>query len=202
MNRKLHKVGCLLLIVMILTGCNFLSSLRPTTPTVNPPTSTSANHLTATTAPADTLTPTETAAPRTIVDTPTGTSHSIMLSEYMDVGSEPGQWIGGVSWVDKFNFNYQGGIVLLAGSEDGSLPFALDDALRLTILQPDGTLGTFYYEMYDPDCTEGMVCEAGPFDLTEFFSPGLNFVKIEIIDLYPGAWGVSELFLVEFTQTD
>jgi hypothetical protein len=199
MNRVFLKVIYLFLAGLILAGCSFISSIRPATPTTIPPTVTSTTQPTAAIAPTETQTPTETAAPHLVGETPTGTSHAVKLNEYMDVGSEPGQWIGGVSWLGKSTFDYQGGVVLLAGSEDGSLPFGLDDALRLTILQPDGTLGTFYYEMYDPDCAGGMVCDAGPFDLTEYFSPGLNFIKLEIIDLYPGSWGASELFLVEFT---
>jgi hypothetical protein len=93
-------------------------------------------------------------------------------------------------------FLYRGGTVLLSGIEDGMMPIFVDDALRLTIIRPDGTVRDFYYD-FSWDCQYHLVY-VGPIDLTDYLLPGNNVIHAEILDQCISAWGTKGLWLVEF----
>jgi hypothetical protein len=144
--------------------------------------------------PTDTPVPT----PAAISSPPVGTPVGIELSGFMDDSKATEQWRGGPSWSGDISYDYQGGAVLLAGSADGTVPIQdLDDALRLTVTHPDGTTAQFYVDTTGISCTKNQ-CDLGPYDITDLFVTGTNQVKTEIIDLWPTAWGIKELWLVTF----
>ncbi len=205
MDKRLLKVCCLIFTAFLFGGCNMLSYFPTTTPTIMPPTQTNTTTnpvTTSTQLPTATQTPSLTWMPTPVVveNIPAGIPQATKLCDPLDGWTNTEEWIGGTQWMRQIFFTYHGGTVLFSSSADGSQPIHLDDVVQLTIPHPNKTIETFYYEMVDPDCSGGIACEAGPFDLTEYFYPGQNTVKIEIIDLYPEAWGVSSLYLVEFSK--
>lgn len=136
--------------------------------------------------------------PAAISSLPAGTPFGIELCEFMDNNKATEQWRSGPNWSGDLSYDYQGGVVLLAGSADGTVPIQdLDDALRLTVTHPDGTKSTFYVDVSGIECSKDQ-CDLGPFDITSYFVVGTNQVKTEIIDLWPTAWGIKDLWLVTF----
>src|SRR4051794_10101927 len=49
----------------------------------------------------------------------------------------------------SFTINYTGGAVTVAGDPTGVGQFAVDDALRITIIRPDKTKSTYYHDFSD-----------------------------------------------------
>lgn len=77
-----------------------------------------------------------------------------------------------MAWVADKKVEYQGGIVHLSGQPDGMSPFFVDDALRLSVIRPDGSVRILYVDA----SASGQLREMGPFDLTAYFLPGTNMV--------------------------
>ena len=105
-------------------------------------------------------------------------------------------WTRRTAWAGDVSFTYKGGAVLLAGASNGLVPLTVDDAFRLTVLRPDESTETFYYDI-SADCTQPL-SKVGPFELNGYFLPGLNKVHVEVIDMCETAWSASGLWLIEF----
>jgi hypothetical protein len=154
--------------------------------------------LTRTPTPSMTPSPTETVTPTPwmIQTRPAGYSYPTRII-YPLWGEIPGDiWLRRTAWVRDMTFTYHSGQVLLSGGEDGMKQIFMDDALRLFIVRPDGSQSEFYL---DPsiDCQYHRHL-VGPYDLTEYFQPGVNLVHAELIDMCPKGWGIDGLYLVEF----
>src|SRR4051794_4467405 len=53
----------------------------------------------------------------------------------------------------SFVINYTGGTVTVAGDPTGVGQFAVDDAVRITVIRPDKTKSTYYHDFSDyPAC--------------------------------------------------
>lgn len=173
----------------------------PTIPPVIPPTATTTPLAPGTTplplptqAPMAALTPTR--GPRTVKETPAGEPFAIQLAGNIG-GDVPGsEWRRRIVWETDIEFVYDGGPVYLTGSPDGLAPFEVDDAIRLTIARPDGSVETFHYDN-SSNCTRSLRA-VGPFELTDYFALGGNMVHVEIIDMCATGWGTDGLWLVEF----
>ena len=190
----------LLAALLALTSCKpLLWIIIPPTATPTPsltPTITATPTVTATATITPSPTPTATPTPFVVWGRPPGSSRPTRII-YALGGELPGdQWFRRTAWAGDLEFFHQGGRVLLAGSEDGNATIFVDDAVRLTIVRPDGSTRIFQYDA-SLDC-QYHLRKVGPFDLTEYFLPGSNVVQTEILDQCYSAWGTKGLWLVEF----
>lgn len=191
------KTILIILVAILLSGCRLSETVFKKARALVQPAGTS-TPLTLTSTPDLLPTDTPIPTPAAISSLPAGTPVGVELCEYMDNNKATEQWRGGPNWFGDLSYEYQGGEVLLAGSADGAVPIQdLDDALRLTVTHPDGTKARFYIDTTGITCTKNQ-CDLGPYDITDLFVTGTNQVKTEIIDLWPTAWGIKELWLVEF----
>lgn len=78
------------------------------------------------------------------------------------------------------NVNFSGGTVTLAGSDDGSGAFAVDDEVVVDVTRPDATVASFSHDFW----STGSEVAAGPFDLTSLFQTGDNTVRVRGRDVY------------------
>jgi len=203
MKFTFRSVFVIVLSTFLLAGCQFgkvvfekVQALIQPADVPSSVLSTSIPNFLPTNAPVATDTPAPT--PVAITSLPAGTPTGIELCGFKDDDKATEQWRSGPNWSGILSYEYHGGVVLLAGSADGAVPIQdLDDALRLTVTHPDGTTAQFYIDTIGISCTKNQ-CELGPYDITDLFAAGTNRIKTEIIDLWPTAWGIKELWLVEF----
>jgi hypothetical protein len=78
-----------------------------------------------------------------------------------------------------FKFTYSGqGRIILAGSDDGTLPTLVDDRLDLAVQPPSGPARTFDHD-YSNKCTQTKA-ELPPQDVTNLFTAGVNTVILRL----------------------
>ena len=197
----------ILLTVMALTilACAFVipssSSVPSSTPT-EPLAPTSTASATKTSGP--TVTPKPTFTPRPdvvlVIERPPGSAFPVKITDaiWKDFRQEniPEKlFTQRVVWVADIKFNDLGGRVLLSGASDGMKPLVVDDVLRITVIHSDGTTDFFEHNFaWSSTIPQG----SGPYDLTDYFRPGLNMLYVEIFDYYYSAWGTDGIWIVEF----
>ena len=94
------------------------------------------------------------------------------------------------------SFRYTSGRVLLARNCDGTRPLNVDDGIVVEVTRPSGSSAPAFDHDFSGGCS-GVITDAGPFDLTSMFSPGINTVKVRFRDLCAqGGSGTSRVVLV------
>jgi hypothetical protein len=96
----------------------------------------------------------------------------------------------------SFTINYTGGSVTLAGDPTGVGQFAVDDAIRITVIRPDKTKSTYYHDFSDyPTCGGRPIVWIDPVDLSSRLKPGVNTIKLAFKDTCGGLEGTEETWL-------
>jgi hypothetical protein len=83
------------------------------------------------------------------------------------------------------------GPVVLAGDEEGQVPFGADDAIALEIVRPDGTRAFWSFD-FSAQCT--VITFSEPIDVSAYFEPGINQVTIRLRDACGTAEGNASLY--------
>ncbi|MEZ4829083.1 MAG: TcdA/TcdB pore-forming domain-containing protein [Bacteroidia bacterium] len=118
----------------------------------------------------------------------------VMLSPYHLGKSDVTFPLPMVFYTNEVLFEYLDGKVWLCSNIDGSGQIYVDDKIRLTISNPDGTQKEYSFDYSYGNC--GRIIPGPPIDISGLFRPGINKVKIELIDLYYNSQGSSEFYLV------
>jgi hypothetical protein len=96
----------------------------------------------------------------------------------------------------QFTINYTGGTVTVAGDPTGVDQFAVDDALRITVIRPDKTRASYYHDFSDfPLCAGTPIQPIDPIDLTSQLKPGVNTIKFAFQDTCGSVEGTEEIWL-------
>ena len=158
---------------------------------------------TSTALPTRTPGPTSTPIPVAVVVTsrPPGNPVPIRITspigyDYKFLGIPENLWFRRVAWVADVRVDYGGGIVILSEAASGTAPLVVDDILTIKVLHENSGSDTFQYD-FSANSPSGPR-EAGPFDLTAFFHPGLNMLYVTIYDYGYSYWGTEGLWIVEF----
>jgi hypothetical protein len=111
----------------------------------------------------------------------------------------PEDCCGAIFATFNVSFDYEGGKVLWAGSQDGTASTKVDDIANITVSGSNGTHNTsFVYGTSNP--CQG-VFSKGPQDITSLFSPGTNNVTVTLQDNTCGInYSSSPLWIVPGAQ--
>jgi hypothetical protein len=109
------------------------------------------------------------------------------------------QCCGAIFATFNVTFDYEGGKVLWAGSQDGTATTEVDDIANISVSGSNGTHSTsFTYGTFNP--CEGVFSKS-PQDITSLFSPGSNSVTVTLQDNGCGInYSSSPLWIVPATQ--
>lgn len=97
---------------------------------------------------------------------------------------------GTVFFDETFRIDYIGGPVVVASDCEGTAPVSVDDELRIS----RGSSAEFSHD-YSNECS-GVITPAGPHNITSLFTPGINQVRVRLMELCGGGSSNSDLRLV------
>ena len=88
--------------------------------------------------------------------------------------------------------DYEGGPVILSGSEDGTGRFVVDDVVKVRVVHPDKTVATYYHD-FSHGCTAGS--DTGPKNIASKFAIGRNDVTLVLKDKCGSVESASPIWL-------
>ncbi len=104
----------------------------------------------------------------------------------------------GVFFTKDFTLTLRGGeCIAIASTRGAEKGFWVDDAYTIDVTRQDGSLAHATHDFRNDDHTR--VIPLAPQDLSRFFLPGENRVRVTLQDLSPNVYGASALWLIVFS---
>lgn len=95
--------------------------------------------------------------------------------------------------------NFQSGKIIFSGQPNGLGNTFVDDAINMTVKGPDNITRT-YIHYYNIGCRS--LSDMPPVDITNYFKPGINQVRVKLFDVCGISVGSSSLYLANTNAPD